>query len=137
MGTWANMREKARTMANGDHRIDIARERVIAFADAPREIPRRRGGKRVAVATLHRWSRKGLNGIRLETIQVAGTRCTSIEALQRFFDRLTVLREAEESSSRTSTSTLEGQLKGIRLQGRLRRAAQVLDLNPDSEGGDR
>lgn len=27
--------------------------------------------------------------VRLETIQLGGTKCTSLEALQRFFDRLT------------------------------------------------
>jgi hypothetical protein len=29
-----------------------------------------------------------MKGVRLETIQVGGTRCTSMEALERFFHRL-------------------------------------------------
>lgn len=43
--------------------------------------------------TLWRWAKKGLNGpdgqkVHLEIVRVGGTNCTSIEALQRFFDRL-------------------------------------------------
>ncbi len=37
---------------------------------------------------LYRWATEGLRGVHLETIQVGGTLCTSIEALQRFFERL-------------------------------------------------
>jgi hypothetical protein len=45
-------------------------------------------GRHVAVSTLYRWSTVGLRGVRLETIQVGGTRCTSVQALRRFFERL-------------------------------------------------
>ena len=69
--------------------IDIATETVISFADTPRHVPRRRGGKHPNVATIYRWAQRGCKGIRLEYVQVAGTKCTSVEALQRFFDRLT------------------------------------------------
>ena len=34
------------------------------------------------------WARNGIRGVRIETIRVGGTLCTSLEALQRFFDRL-------------------------------------------------
>ena len=69
--------------------IDIATEHVISFADAPQHLPRRRGGKRPNIATIYRWASAGCKGVRLESIQLGGTKCTSIEALQRFFDRLT------------------------------------------------
>jgi hypothetical protein len=114
-------------MSTTDHRIDIARERVIALADAPRILPHRRGGKPVAVATLHRWSRKGLGGIRLETIQCAGTRCTSVEALQRFFDRLTVARQGGPTHPATPTGSVRDRVE--RLQRRLRQAEALLDAN--------
>jgi Protein of unknown function (DUF1580) len=68
-----------------DHRIETVR----SLTEAAAGLPRRRGGKRVNVATLYRWSSHGCRGVRLETIQIGGTRCTSLEALQRFFDRLT------------------------------------------------
>lgn len=71
--------------------IDSATEKVRSLTRAAKEypFPVRRGGKRVNVSTLYRWSLSGVRGVRLETIQVGGTRCTSFEALQRFFDRLT------------------------------------------------
>lgn len=71
--------------------IDISTEAVITLTDAAKALPVRRQGHRPGVATLYRWSLKGCKGIVLETIQVGGTRCTSREALQRFFERLSGL----------------------------------------------
>jgi hypothetical protein len=68
--------------------IDIASERVISFAEAADRLPRRRKGRKPHVATLYRWAQRGCRGVVLETVQVGATRCTSIEALQRFCDRL-------------------------------------------------
>ena len=45
-------------------------------------------GRPVSPATLWRWSSHGLRGVRLETVRVGGTTCTSTEALSRFFARL-------------------------------------------------
>jgi hypothetical protein len=70
------------------HLIDIANERVVSFAEATSHLPRRRKGRKPHVATIYRWGQRGCRGVVLETIQVGGTRCTSVEALQRFFDRL-------------------------------------------------
>ena len=69
--------------------VDISCERLIPLTEVSRRLPRRRRGKRIHVATIYRWAQKGLRGIRLEAIQVGGCRCTSVEGLQRFFDRLT------------------------------------------------
>jgi len=69
--------------------IDIQREHVLTLAEATQHVPRRRGGKHPHFATLWRWAQRGCRGVVLETIMVGGTRCTSIEALQRFFDALT------------------------------------------------
>jgi hypothetical protein len=41
------------------------------------------------VSTIYRWATAGVAGVKLETIRVGGTLCTSFEALQRFFERLT------------------------------------------------
>ena len=70
--------------------IDITTEEVVSLSEAAKLkcLPRRRKGKRPHVATLYRWAQRGFNGVTLETLQVGGTLCTSIEALQRFFDRL-------------------------------------------------
>jgi Protein of unknown function (DUF1580) len=63
-------------------------ETVITLANAAEELPRRRRGRKTHVSTLFRWSTAGCRGVVLETIQIGGTRCTSREALQRFFERL-------------------------------------------------
>jgi hypothetical protein len=68
--------------------IDTLTEAILPLAQAADELPRRRRGRKTNVSTLYRWSQAGCRGVRLETIQIGGTRCTSREALQRFFERL-------------------------------------------------
>ena len=69
--------------------IDIGREELITFAEAAKLLPRRRKGRKTHVSTLHRWCTKGVHDVRLEYLNVGSTRCTSVAALQRFFDALT------------------------------------------------
>ena len=80
--------------------IDISSEAVVTLTEATKHLPARRKGKRPNVATLYRWAQVGVRGVRLETLQVGGTKCTSLEALQRFCERLTDPRTA--ASARTS-----------------------------------
>jgi Protein of unknown function (DUF1580) len=68
--------------------IDTTVEAPIPLTQAADDLPRRRRGRKTHVSTLFRWSTAGCRGVVLETIQVGGTRCTSREALQRFFERL-------------------------------------------------
>ena len=70
--------------------VDIATERVVSLTEATRFLPKRRGGRKVHVSTLYRWSQLGCRGVALETLQVGGTLCTSVEALQRFCEALSV-----------------------------------------------
>lgn len=74
--------------------IDIFAEEVVSLADATKRLPKIRNGKNLHLSTLFRWAQGGKlandgSRVRLETIQLGGTKCTSLEALQRFFDRLT------------------------------------------------
>lgn len=69
--------------------IDIVTEKLFALTEANKRLPLRRGGKIINPATIYRWAQIGYRGTRLEVIQVGGTKCTSMEALQRFFDKLT------------------------------------------------
>ena len=69
--------------------IDTKAERLLSLADAARELPRCRGGKRPHIATVYRWTTNGCRGVILESVQVGNTRCTSREALARFFAALT------------------------------------------------
>ena len=74
--------------------IDSASETLISLAAAAKELPRRRRGRKVHVSCLYRWSTVGCRGVVLETLQCGGTRCTSKQALQRFFERLSESHQA-------------------------------------------
>ena len=69
--------------------IDLESETVVSLNEATKHLPRRRRGKRPHVSTLHRWMTAGVRGIKLEAIYVGATRCTSLEAIQRFCERVT------------------------------------------------
>ena len=69
--------------------IDLTAEQPLTLREATRLPFLRRHGRAPNLATLYRWAQRGLANIRLETIQVGGSRCTSEAALLRFFDRLT------------------------------------------------
>lgn len=68
--------------------LDISTERVVSLTQATKLLPRRRRGRKPHPSTLFRWALSGCRGVVLETVQVGGTKCTSVEALQRFCDRL-------------------------------------------------
>jgi hypothetical protein len=74
--------------------IDTILETLIPFTQAADALPRRRGGRKTHVSTLYRWATAGCRGVVLESIQCGGTRCTTREALQRFFERLSQQRQA-------------------------------------------
>lgn len=80
--------------------IDFTKEEVLTFDEACKRLPPRRGGKRPVKSTLFRWSTYGVNGECLETIKVGGATCTSMEALQRFFDKLTLAKQFERQQPR-------------------------------------
>jgi hypothetical protein len=79
--------------------IDSIREELISLTKAAEVLPHRRRGRKPHVSTLFRWATGGCRGVVLETLQVGGTRCTSREALQRFFEALS----RNESSPPTNT----------------------------------
>ena len=68
--------------------IDLHCEELLTLANARHLLPRRRLGRRPSFSTLWRWAIHGARGVKLDTLRVGGTLCTSREALQRFFDKL-------------------------------------------------
>src|SRR5262245_57815498 len=68
--------------------IDSTTETLISLTEAAKTVPRRRRGRKPHLSTLYRWATIGVRGIVLETLQCGGSRVTSREALQRFFERL-------------------------------------------------
>ena len=74
--------------------IDVFKETLVTMAEAVKRLPEVGGREgHPHVGTLYRWMLRGCTSrdgmvIRLETVKMGGTACTSLEALQRFFDRL-------------------------------------------------
>ena len=88
--------------------IESQSEQIITFSQAADELPRRRRGRKTHVSTLFRWSTAGCRGVVLETIQVGGTRCTSREALQRFFERLSLPVRSGAGGGQSQTELIVG-----------------------------
>ena len=61
--------------------INTDTETLITLSEARTAFP---GGKRLSLATLHRWRLHGVRGVRLETILIGGLRYVSREAISRF-----------------------------------------------------
>jgi len=74
--------------------ISVREETLIALRDAPKHLPPRANGKRLHVSAVYRWIAKGVAGVVLEAVRIGGTTYTSLEALQRFAERLTGRRES-------------------------------------------
>lgn len=73
--------------------IDAFGEKVLSLAEAVKRLPKSRVGKRLHCSVIFRWAQRGLKSydgqiVRLETIKIGGRAFTSLEALQRFFERL-------------------------------------------------
>ena len=86
--------------------IDIRKELLKTLGQAAKKLPKRRAGKPTAPSTLYRWASIGLRGVKLEVLRVGGCTCTSDEALQRFFDRLTEAANRSESAPRVDANSM-------------------------------
>ena len=101
--------------------IEVGREKVISLTDACKLLPKRRAGKRPHVSTLYRWCSHGFQGVQLEVIRIGGTLCTSEEALQRFFERITIAKNhqleirSEQSSAPKNYDAVERELDAVNL----------------------
>lgn len=79
--------------------IDIANEQLIPIREVPRRLPPRPTGRPVHISAVYRWVQRGIRGTCLEAIRIGGNTYTSIEALQRFGNRL------NEASNGTQQAT--------------------------------
>ena len=70
--------------------IDLSNDELVPLSQVPDLpcVPRRRKGRPLHRATVYRWSNTGVKGVVLETVQFAGTRCTTLRALREFVGRL-------------------------------------------------
>ncbi len=67
--------------------IDLQSETVGGLAEIAGQLPRV-GGRKIHTSTLWRWASRGLRGVRLEHVRLGGRIITSLEAVQRFSERL-------------------------------------------------
>src|SRR5262245_18591306 len=88
--------------------IDSASETLVSLAQAADELPRRRRGRKTHVSTLYRWATVGCRGVILESSQIGGTRCTSREALQRFYTCLSDGRRAGAFGGQSGSGPIVG-----------------------------
>jgi hypothetical protein len=79
--------------------VDVAIETIFPLSELPDRIPPR-FGRKLSIPTSYRWSTRGVRGIVLETVQVGGTRYTSVEALRRFTEALTRARDGRPPAER-------------------------------------
>jgi len=94
-------------------------EQIVGFREAAKLLPARRNGRKPHVTTFYRWRDQGL-----ETIQIGGQLCTSVEALERFFQRLAESKGKPESRPRDH----EGTRKARRTQSRVEAALSEYGL---------
>jgi hypothetical protein len=71
-----------------------ADDRLIPLREAAKHFPGR-GGKKIALTTLYRWSASGTRGVRLRTWQVGSIRCTTAAAISQFISELTARRDGQ------------------------------------------
>jgi hypothetical protein len=71
--------------------IDIGCEQLLSLPAAAASLPGRPN-----LSTLHRWRLRGVRGVRLETCRIGGRRYTSTEALQRFAQACSAVRDGQQ-----------------------------------------
>jgi hypothetical protein len=74
--------------------IDLQSEELLSLSDAAKRLPPHRRGRPVHPSCIFRWIFEGVRlpsreRVRLEAVRLGGRWLTSVEALQRFAERLT------------------------------------------------
>jgi hypothetical protein len=101
--------------------IDISQENLLSLREVPHQIPCRPNGKRIHISVIYRWIQRGVQGCLLESTKIGGTTYTSMEAIQRFANRLS---ESRPSLSSFPPSTLVARQKQI--EGTAREVEAIL-----------
>jgi integrase len=102
--------------------IDLSAETVIPLSAAPKNLPSSHTGRPVSFPTVWRWALQGIlaadgQRIRLETLKLGGRTVTSMEALQRFAERLSA-PEQSASLPRSATATRKASERAAKELGR-------------------
>ena len=88
-------------------------EKLIAFCELAKELLIGKGGRPIAVSTLHRWRTRGVaGGIKLQAVRVGGRWCTSWAAIDRFNAQVTAAKSAPSSLPSTGSGISSGSSLG-------------------------
>lgn len=68
-------------------------EKPVRLSCVPRELPVRESGRAVSGRTVRHWCLVGIQGVKLQRFRNGGQWCTTREALDRFFAKLTLAGE--------------------------------------------
>jgi hypothetical protein len=79
--------------------IDISTEDLIPVQAIPDHVPKQPSGKKTHKSAGYRWMKPGIQGVRLETVFIAGCRYTSKQALNRFWHRVTEAKDGVKTGS--------------------------------------
>ena len=71
--------------------INVETESLIPFNELPCHLPKR-NGKKLNLSTLYRWKTNGLCGVKLEVIYSGGIPHSSLEAIRRFDEAVTLAK---------------------------------------------
>lgn len=100
--------------------IDIRFETLLTPAQAAAFFPTS-NGRKAHVSRVYRYFARGLRGVILESVQVGSLRCTSLEAIARFVQRLQHAGSLRNSALRqnraepSSTDLAEERLRALGL----------------------
>ncbi len=85
--------------------IDITSEDLIPFRELPDHLPRQPSGKKLHLSAFYRYKKPGLQGVRLETVFIAGCSYSSKQALNRFWQRVTEARDGKPADCEPKRSS--------------------------------
>jgi hypothetical protein len=95
--------------------IDPFAPDVLSLAQAARLLPSLRGGRPVSPSTLWRWSSRGVRGVRLPITRIAGTACTTREALRKFLAEVEAARQPAAPAAPASSESTAADRAGSEL----------------------
>jgi len=111
--------------------FDIATETLVPLREIPNLLPVRRNGKKLHISAVYRWTTSGVRGVRLDSVRIGGTCFSSLQALQRFSEKL-----SENPAARTAPGATPKRREQA-LHRISERVAQELGLSNRRQNSDR
>lgn len=99
-------------------------EKIVSFVEGAEALPEI-NGKPVHPSALWRWARKGIKGIRLESVRLGGRFVTSMEAIDRFSKALAAVDIGQKCIEGEYQAHLDLELVKTQLRKLESRLAQV------------